>query len=87
MNNRKFQELEQKLSRLMDQLEELQKIYRNQTGKFWVSGQTPKSLKLCEDCCFAVNTGNVPASWCCCCEESLYFDEDVSDGCSEFADI
>lgn len=87
MTNVEFHQLQLQIRSALISLENKQAQYKDITGQKYILGQGIGRLQLCCDCCFAVNTGNVPASWSCACEESPFFDQDVHEGCSEFADL
>ena len=83
MTNFEFHKLEIKLQHLLRVTEKYQKEYREATGQKYLLGQGIVRLKMCCDCHWVTNNGQQ----ICCCEESPFFDQVVSEGCSEWYEI
>ena len=83
MTNLEFQRLELSLQHLLQMTKMYQKQYRKVTGNNFILGQGIKKIRFCGNCRW-VYPG---ISMVCCCEESPYFNQVVSEGCSEWYEI
>ena len=80
MNNMEFYNLEVEIQGKMEELSRLQEKYKKMTGVKFLGGQVISKPRFCDSCRYlGYNLGRM----FCNCEESMYFECQVANGCAE----